>query len=89
YIPQYKDLKRLFKEVLSKDYTEEDYVKQFTLRIPENLAKIERIIEIYRTKASDTPDILFETLQEQRQRLEKAKAKYGDYIAPAVFEREN
>ncbi len=89
YIPKYKDLKRLFKEVLDKDYNEEDYVKQFTLRIPENLAKIERIVKIYKIKVPGTPDILFETLQEQRQRLEDAQAKYGDYIAPTVLEEEN
>lgn len=85
YIPKYKDLKRLFKEVLDKDYSEEDYIKQFTLRIPENLSKIERIIKIYRTKVTDTPDILFKTLQEEKQRLEEARAKYGEYVAPTVF----
>lgn len=85
YIPKYKDLKKLFKEVLNEDYSEEDYIEQFTLRIPENLAKIERIAEIYRTKVSDAPDILFKTLQRQKQRLEEAKAKYGDYISPVVL----
>ncbi len=89
YIPQYKDLKRLFKEVLDKDYSEEDYIKQFTLRIPENLAKIERIVEIYKTKVPDAPDILFEVLEEEEKRLEAAKAEHGDYIAPAVLDRES
>lgn len=89
YIPKYKDLKKLFKEILGKDYSEEDYIKQFTLRIPENLAKNERIIEIYRTKVPDTPDILFKVLKEERKRLEAARAKHGDYIAPAFFEKEN
>ncbi len=82
YIPRYEDLKRLFKEVLKKDYAEKDYVTQFTLRIPENLAKIERIAEIYRTKVTNTPPILFEVLKEQKQRLEEAKLKHGDYITP-------
>jgi len=89
YIPKYKDLKRLFKKILDKDYSEEDYVKQFTLRIPENLAKIERIVEIYRTKVPDAPDILFKILEEERKRLEMARAEHGDYIAPAVFDKEN
>ncbi|MFH1957847.1 MAG: phosphoenolpyruvate carboxykinase (GTP) [bacterium] len=71
YIPKYEDLKILFKEVLDKEYAEEDYRRQFTLRIPENIRKIERIIEIYRTKVSDAPDILFTVLEEQKQRLEK------------------
>jgi len=86
-IPKYKDLKRLFREVLDKDYAEKDYVEQFTLRIPENLAKIERIVKIYQTKVPDAPKILFKTLKEQKQRLETARAKYGDYVAPGVFDK--
>ena len=87
YIPKYKDLKRLFREVLDKDYDEKDYVPQFTLRIPENLAKIERIVKIHQTKVPDTPKVLFETLKQQKQRLEAARAKYGDYVAPDLFEK--
>lgn len=82
YIPKYGDLKRLFSEVLDKNYTEENYTRQFTLRVPENLAKIKRITEIYKTKASDTPATLFEVLEEQKKRLEETRARYGDYIAP-------
>ena len=82
YIPKYQDLKRLFMEVLNKDYSEEDYIKQFTLRIPENLSKIDRIIKIYETKVPNTPKILFEVLKEQKQRLKIAQEKYGDYVPP-------
>ncbi len=85
FFPRYQDLKKLFKEVLNKDYPEEDYRKQFTLRIPENMAKIERIVEIYKTKAADSPDILLKLLQEQKQWLEKIKVRYGDYVAPTLF----
>jgi len=87
YIPKYKDLKRLFREVLNKDYAEKDYVEQFILRIPENLAKIERIVEIYQTEVPDTPKVLFETLEQQKRRLEAARAKYGDYVTPGVFDK--
>ena len=41
YIPKYEDLRKLFKQVLGKNYAKEDYIKQFTIRVPENLAKIE------------------------------------------------
>lgn len=81
-IPKYEGLKRLFKEVFSKDYTQEDFDKQFMIRIPENLAKIDRIKRIYQTQVSDTPKIVFEVLDEQRQRLNRAREKYGDYISP-------
>ncbi len=84
-IPKYEDLKHLFKEVLNKDYPQADYEKQFLIRVNENLAKIKRIIEIYRdrTKVPDTPEVVFEVLEEQRKRLIEAKAKYGDYIKPS------
>jgi len=85
FIPKYEDLRKLFKQVLDIDYSEEDYIKQFTLRIPENLEKIERIVEIYKTKVSDTPDILFSILEEQKKRLKATQEKYGDHIAPEVF----
>jgi phosphoenolpyruvate carboxykinase (GTP) len=81
-IPKYDDLKKLFKEVLNKDYSAEDYRKQFTVRVPESLAKIDRIKGIYETKVNDTPKILFDVLEEQRKRLLDAQKKHGDYIVP-------
>ena len=75
YMPRYKDLKRLFREILNKEYTETDYRDQFTIRIPENLAKISRIIEIYKTKVPNAPDILFKVLNEQKRRLEIAETR--------------
>lgn len=85
-IPLYPDLKVLFKEVLQKEYREEDYVKQFMLRVNENLRKIERVTKIYREKVEDTPPILFEVLEEQRKRLLAVLEKYGPYVNPFVFE---
>ena len=82
YIPAYLDLERLFQEVLDKDYSREDYEKQFTIRVPENLAKIERIRKIYLAQAHDVPPLLFQVFDEQRGRLEAAQAEFGDYISP-------
>jgi phosphoenolpyruvate carboxykinase (GTP) len=81
-IPKYEDLNRLFREMHSKHYSKEDYIKQFSVRITENLAKIGRVQEFYKTNVSDTPQILFEVLENQRQRLIAAQEKYGDYISP-------
>jgi len=80
-IPYYEDLKQLFQNVLSKEYTEKDYVKQFTLRIPQNLSKIERITGIYKG-IEDTPEILFEVLNAQKERLIKTREKFGDFVSP-------
>jgi len=81
-IPKYEDLKKLFKEVINKDFTKEDYNEQFKIRVKENIAKIDRIEEIYRTQVMDAPQILFDVLEEQRKRLLDAQEKYGDYILP-------
>ncbi len=85
-IPKYEDLRKLFKQVLGKDYAKEDYIKQFTIRVPENLAKIERVQRFYQENVSDTPLELFGILYLQRQRLLKAQADFGDYISPEKFE---
>ncbi|MDY6910931.1 MAG: phosphoenolpyruvate carboxykinase (GTP) [Chloroflexota bacterium] len=81
-IPKYEDLVPLFKSVLQYDYSQKEYEEQFTVRVPEHLAKIDRITKIYQTRVSDTPEILFETLEAQRQRLLRAREKHGDYITP-------
>ena len=81
-IPQYEDLKRLFQQVLGKEYSREDYIRQFTTRIPENLAKLDRIEKIYRTEVKDTPAVVFEILAQQRARLEALRKAKGDYVKP-------
>ncbi|HUT17029.1 MAG TPA: phosphoenolpyruvate carboxykinase (GTP) [Acidobacteriota bacterium] len=86
YLPKYEDLRKLFDRVLNKDYTKEDYVKQFTIRVPENLAKIERVQRFYQENVSDTPAELFEILDQQRIRLVEARERFGDYISPESFE---
>ncbi len=85
-IPCHEDLKALFKRELNKDYTIEDYNTQFTTRIPENLAKIERILKIYESDPT-TPKVFYDIMDEQRQRLLAAQARHGDYIKPEVFRK--
>ncbi|MCL2643525.1 MAG: phosphoenolpyruvate carboxykinase (GTP) [Candidatus Bathyarchaeota archaeon] len=85
-IPKYEDLKTLFKEVLDKDYQKEDYIKQFTIRIPENLAKIERVSKFYQENVTDIPLEMFGQLYKQRERLTEAQTKHGDYISPEKFQ---
>jgi phosphoenolpyruvate carboxykinase (GTP) len=79
-------LRLLFRKVLNKDYQMEDYVKQFTIRVPENLGKIERVQRFYQENVSDTPLELFGILYMQRERLLQAKANFGEYISPEKFE---
>jgi len=81
-IPRYEDLQFLFQKVLQKEYKKEDYVKQFTIRVPENLAKIERVKKFFKDNVSDAPHTIFDVLEAQKERLLKAKEKFGDYISP-------
>ena len=80
-LPRFEDLERLFHELLDKDYTEETYVSEFSIRVLQNLAKLERIEKIYR-EIQDTPAVLFETLADQRERLLKLQSEKGDIISP-------
>ncbi len=84
YIPLYQDLKLLFQEYLGVDYSEEDYNFHFTIRIPENLRKIERINKIYR-ESQDIPQVLFEELEKQKNRLIECQKVLGDYPKPSDF----
>ncbi|NLT42306.1 MAG: phosphoenolpyruvate carboxykinase (GTP) [Anaerolineae bacterium] len=87
YIPLYEDLARLFQEVLGREYRREDYVQQFSLRVPENLAKVDRISAHYRERVLETPEVLLGILGEQRQRLEEARVRWGDYVEPDAMPR--
>ncbi|MFQ5952673.1 MAG: phosphoenolpyruvate carboxykinase (GTP), partial [Candidatus Omnitrophota bacterium] len=88
YIPKYEDLKRLFKEIHGKDYKKEEYEEQFMLRIPERLAKKDRILKIYHTKVFDTPHAFIKAFEDQKTRLEECRKKHGDYVSPFDLEKE-
>ncbi|MEM3466482.1 MAG: phosphoenolpyruvate carboxykinase domain-containing protein, partial [Candidatus Jordarchaeales archaeon] len=89
WIPKYEDLKRLFREVRGVEYSKEDYVKQFTTRVRENLAKINRVERFFKENAKDMPQELFEILEEQRARLTKVQRKFGNYVSPENLKKED
>lgn len=80
-IPKYEDIAKLFKDNLDKDYSREDYIQQFSVRIPQAIAKLDRIEKIYKDIA-DIPAAVVETFTAMRSRLEAARAKQGDCISP-------
>ena len=82
-IPKYADLSRLFKELLDQEYSLEDYEEQFTIRIPEIKAKLDRIEEIYRTQVADTPEFFFNVMARQRKKLDQLQQSQGDYVSPS------
>jgi len=86
WIPRYEDLKRLFYEVRSVEYTEADYVKQFMIRVRENIAKINRVEKFFKDDVPDVPPELFRILEEQRERLIGLQREFGDYVSPKDLE---
>ena len=81
-IPKFEDLVPLFRQVLGQAYTREDYIKQFTIRVPENLAKLDRVEKFHRSEVSDVPPVLYKVLDEQRKRLLKVQKRRGKYVSP-------
>jgi len=85
-IPVYGEIARLFKQIRNKEYTEQDYITQFTIRVPENLLKIKRVRDFWKNKVDDAPKEIFDVLDKQEERLIEAQKKHGDYISPKIFE---
>ncbi|MBR9701779.1 phosphoenolpyruvate carboxykinase (GTP) [Candidatus Pacearchaeota archaeon] len=86
HIPKYEDLKDLFKELFDKEFSKEDYEYSFSIRIHNLLKKLDRIESIYKSEP-DIPEVFHKHLEQQRQRLNDAKEKYGkDVILPGDFE---
>jgi phosphoenolpyruvate carboxykinase (GTP) len=85
HIPRYQDLKKLFKERIDKEYSEDLYAKQFSLYLDNILARIDLQVEAY-GKEKNIPDKLFDILQQQRAELTALKEKYGPIVTPQQLE---
>lgn len=82
YIPKYEDLKSLFQQVFSRDYTRELYEKQFSIRIQKFLEKIERMEKIYGDE-EDIPQAFTNIMKDQKERLLSFRKKHGkDVVSP-------
>lgn len=81
-MPRYEDLRALFKKVLGRDYPWDAYREQFAIRVPENLAKIDRLEKIYSQRVKDTPALVFSLFEQQRSRLLKLRQTHGDRVPP-------
>jgi len=82
YIPMYQDLKILFKEIIDKEYSEDLYVKQFSIYAEKIIYRINLQVEAYRNE-SGVPETLFAVYEEQKSELESLKAKFGDIVIPS------
>ncbi len=84
FLPRYDDLTALFRQVLDKDYSRQQYERQFAIRIPQNLSKIKRILEHYRG-LTGIPETVFSLLEDQRKRLIDLQKQKGDSVCPLEF----
>lgn len=81
FIPKYPDLKKLFKDLIDKEYSEDLYLKQFSLYVDNILARVDLQNEAY-GKEKNIPKRLFEILDEQKAGLLALKEKFGSVVAP-------
>ncbi|MBU1169267.1 MAG: phosphoenolpyruvate carboxykinase (GTP) [Proteobacteria bacterium] len=81
YIPKYDDLKKIFKDVINKDYSLELYTKQFSLYVDNIVARIDLQRAAY-GKEANLPDQLFKVLDTQKESLLSLKSKFGSVIKP-------
>jgi phosphoenolpyruvate carboxykinase (GTP) len=81
YIPQYEDLKALFKSIIDKEYPKYLYTKQFSLYLDNILDRIVLQQNAY-GKEKNIPARLFEILDEQKNELLALKEKKGAIVMP-------
>ncbi len=86
FIPKFEDLQQLFRQILDRDYTREEYEAQFKLRIKKLLEKIERVGKVF--KEEHMPTSFMEQFEQERKRLEETLQSSGqESISPFDFLR--
>jgi len=81
FIPRYEDLKKVFAELISKEYPKSLYEKQFSLYLDNILARIQLQEDAYR-KEKKMPARIFEVYEEQKNGLLALKEKHGPVVKP-------
>jgi len=81
FLPEYVDLKKLFKEIIRKDYDYNLYEKQFSLYVDKIIARIDLQLESY-GKEPNIPEKLFEVLKIQNEALLCLKESFGAIVTP-------
>ena len=85
YIPEYEDLHVLFSKILDKDYTKDEYDRQFAVRIDSYIEKFERIKKIF-SDEENVPSAFTVELNDQLDRLREAREKFGKgIVSPGEF----
>ena len=74
YIPKYKDLKDLFKQVFNRKYSEEAYIQQFSIRVTKYLEKLDRMEKLYREE-ENIPEEFWDVHNRIKGKLESLKSE--------------
>ena len=83
-IPKYEDLKQLFKIVLNKEYTKEEYEKQFTIRCRKILEKLNRMKENFAKE--DVKGFLIDILENIKSEINNCISNFEEEnISPFKF----
>jgi phosphoenolpyruvate carboxykinase (GTP) len=86
HMPRYDDLKSLFQKIFERDYSEDDYCRQFALRITNLLEKVKRMEAVFKNKEG-VPAAFLNELASEKERLQKAKTHFGrDIVSPFDLE---
>lgn len=86
YIPLYEDLRHLFRIIFDREYTKEEYVEQFSIRVKKYLEKQERIEELY-GEEEGIPKSFWNVHHNIKQELEKILRETGkDLVTPGYFQ---
>ncbi|MBD3202875.1 phosphoenolpyruvate carboxykinase (GTP) [Candidatus Woesearchaeota archaeon] len=86
-IPKYEDIKDLFMKLFGKDFSKNDYEKQFSIRLKKFLEKLERVEEIY-SQEEEIPKFFYKHLEQERERIKTAIQKFGkDVVSPFEFKK--
>jgi len=84
YVPRYEDLRKMFKVVFNKEYTETDYNMQFSLRLDRLLERIARMEELFKGELG-MPEEFWKILSQQKADLASLKARTGKSELPPSF----
>ena len=84
YIPKYSDLKTLFKKVFDREYTEKEYVEQFSIRVQKYLEKQARMEELYGDE-EEIPEAFWAVHNKIKESLEKLREQ-GETFPPSYFQ---
>jgi phosphoenolpyruvate carboxykinase (GTP) len=85
YLPKYDDLKDLFQRVFGRNYSKEDYLEQFSVRLSKYLEKVARMRQSFGKEEDDIPKEFWQVLERQESELTALKEKTGKEILPPDY----